>query len=115
MTSNSSPKRSALQPIFHRFELLKKVAKNSWLFTESDFFTFVIPNTVFGAACALAGAPLVSVESSSFGAVLSKIPSVILFNVRILSPSIFLYSKYPSRVNVNYEFLLLVPFVLSHK
>ena len=83
MPTKKSPMGSLLQPIFHRFELLKKVAENFWLFTESDFLTFVIPNTVFGVACALAGAPLVSVENSSVGAVLSKVPSVILFNVRI--------------------------------
>jgi hypothetical protein len=77
---------SILQPIYHRCNLLYKVAENFWLFTESDFFTFVVPNTVFGIACALAGFPLVLVEDGSTGAVLSRIPAVVLFNVRTLYP-----------------------------
>ena len=64
----------------HHLIVLGKVAVNFWSITSSDFATFVIPNTVFGICCALAGVPLVSVPDTSKQAVLLRIPSVVLFN-----------------------------------
>ncbi|KAK0516270.1 hypothetical protein JMJ35_000873 [Cladonia borealis] len=51
-----------------------------WLFTESDFATFVIPDTAFGIFGALAG-PLLTTNSSPHpGIILSRLPQVLLFN-----------------------------------
>lgn len=61
-------------------QALVKVAVNFWRITSSDFATFVIPNTVFGVGCALAGAPLVSVPDHTRKAILCRIPSVVFFN-----------------------------------
>ncbi|ATZ46633.1 hypothetical protein BCIN_02g00250 [Botrytis cinerea B05.10] len=68
-----------MHPFLHRITLLYKIAKYFWLFTESDFATFVIPNTVFGVCSAIAGYPVVSTSTTS-GAVLRRIPAVIFFN-----------------------------------
>jgi hypothetical protein len=66
--------------LFSHILLLKKVAENYWLFTESDFVTFAIPNTIFGLCCAYAGQPLVSIQSESVTTLLWRIPLVLLFN-----------------------------------
>ena len=68
-----------LQPFIHRLTLLYKTGKNFWSFTESDFATFVLPNTTFGICSALAGHPLVYADITALS-VLAKIPAVILFN-----------------------------------
>ena len=64
--------------------VLHKLAKNLWLFTQDDFFTFVFPNTIFGVCLALAGMPFVSVSGESstpaWVAILSRIPLVVCFN-----------------------------------
>jgi 4-hydroxybenzoate polyprenyltransferase len=61
--------------------VLQKVVVNFWRITSSDFATFVIPNTVFGVACALASdPPLVAVQDSSKQAIFCRIPAVVFFN-----------------------------------
>ncbi|PVH96634.1 hypothetical protein DM02DRAFT_534857 [Periconia macrospinosa] len=58
-----------------------KALQNLWLFTQDDFATFVIPNTVFGVCTALAGAPFVYHPNlSSKLEILLRIPLVIIFN-----------------------------------
>lgn len=51
-----------------------------WLFTESDFATFVIPDTVFGIFGALAGPLLTMNESPDLLVILSRTPQVLLYN-----------------------------------
>lgn len=51
-----------------------------WLFTESDFFTFVIPNTLFGCLGSLAAHPLSDNAWSNFEDVFRRLPIVVLFN-----------------------------------
>jgi 4-hydroxybenzoate polyprenyltransferase len=51
-----------------------------WLFTESNFTTFVIPDTVFGIFGALAGPLLTSNASPDLLAILSRLPQVLLYN-----------------------------------
>ena len=36
-----------------------------WLLTESNFFTFVGPNTVFGLCCALSGPEIISAATTT--------------------------------------------------
>ncbi|TGO08750.1 hypothetical protein BTUL_0193g00020 [Botrytis tulipae] len=63
-----------------RVEILAKIVRYFWRFTSSDVVTFVVPNTVFGICCALAGPPLVSGDHISVREVLWRIPAVVLFN-----------------------------------
>lgn len=51
-----------------------------WLFTKSDFATFVIPDTVFGIFGALAGPLLTMNESPDLLVILSRTPQVLLYN-----------------------------------
>lgn len=51
-----------------------------WLFTESDFATFVGPNTLFGIAAALSGPLLAGNASPNPLKVLGRLPLVILWN-----------------------------------
>lgn len=51
-----------------------------WLLTESDFWTFVLPNTAFGIFGALAGPVLTTNEAASFSAILVRIPYVLTWN-----------------------------------
>ena len=51
-----------------------------WAFTQSDFNTFVIPNSMFGVFTALAGLGLVRGETPTFIDVLLRLPMVIWFN-----------------------------------
>lgn len=51
-----------------------------WDFTESDFFTFVVPNTAFGTLGALAAKALTDDAQPSVSRVLKRIPIVVLFN-----------------------------------
>lgn len=51
-----------------------------WLFTESNFPTFVIPNTAFGVLGALAGPCLSTQEKPSIEGTLLRLPLVALFN-----------------------------------
>lgn len=51
-----------------------------WLFTESDFATFVIPDTLFGIYGALAGPLLTNNESPDLLVILSRVPQVLLYN-----------------------------------
>ena len=54
--------------------------KTLWLFTESDFFTFVIPDTCFGVFGALAGPLLTTASSPSLLGVLARTPLSLLYN-----------------------------------
>lgn len=51
-----------------------------WLFTESDFATFVIPDTVFGVFGALAGPVLTKNEAPDLLIILARVPRVLLYN-----------------------------------
>ena len=51
-----------------------------WSLTESDFWTFLIPDTAFGIFGALAGPVLTTDKTTSFSAVLTRIPYVLLWN-----------------------------------
>lgn len=51
-----------------------------WLFTESDFATFVIPDTVFGIFGALAGPLLTNNTSPDLLEILARVPRVLLYN-----------------------------------
>ncbi|KAK6220910.1 hypothetical protein LQW54_001830 [Pestalotiopsis sp. IQ-011] len=52
----------------------------AWLFIESDILTFVVPNTLFGLASALAGPPLlVSPAPDLADVLLRRAPRVLLF------------------------------------
>jgi 4-hydroxybenzoate polyprenyltransferase len=67
-------------PIISHILLLEKVAKNFWLFTKSDIFTFAVPNTIFGFCCVCVGQPFVFVSSVSAHTLLWRILSVLFFN-----------------------------------
>lgn len=51
-----------------------------WLLTESDFWTFVIPNTAFGIFGALAGPVLTTNKPTNFSVILVRIPCVLAWN-----------------------------------
>ena len=51
-----------------------------WLFTESDFATFVVPDTAFGIFGAMAGPLLTTNSSPHVESILSRLPQVLLFN-----------------------------------
>lgn len=51
-----------------------------WLLTESDFFTFVIPDTAFGVLVALAGPILTGNLSPSIPIICSPFPYVLVWN-----------------------------------
>lgn len=57
----------------------KAACVNSWLITKDDFFTFVVPNTMFGVCGALAGSTLAEHQSTFFD-ILIRTPLVVLFN-----------------------------------
>ena len=67
------PKPSLLTQLMHRLELF-------WLFTESNFSTFVLTNTAFGILGALSGSRLTTDEHVSIRSVFERIPVVVLFN-----------------------------------
>lgn len=67
------PKLSLLTRLIHPLEVF-------WLFTESDLFTFVLPNTVFGILGALSGSRLTTDAHVPIGSVLERVPVVVLFN-----------------------------------
>ena len=51
-----------------------------WLFTKSDFPTFVLPNTAFGLFGALAGDFLTTQKFTNNPEILLRVPSVLIFN-----------------------------------
>ena len=51
-----------------------------WLFTESNFPTFVVPNTAFGILGAISGRCLTTQDSPAGKELLQRLPLVILFN-----------------------------------
>jgi hypothetical protein len=51
-----------------------------WDFTESNFSTFVIPNTSFGVLGALAGAALIEESATPVLEILQRLPLVVLLN-----------------------------------
>ena len=51
-----------------------------WLFSESDFKTFVLPNTAFGLFGALSGSRLTTQDEVQIQMILQRLPLVILFN-----------------------------------
>ena len=65
---------------FRPFHRIMYSLQTLWLFTESDLFTFVAPNTAFGVLGALSGANLTTHGKSSLVTVMKNAPFVILFN-----------------------------------
>lgn len=51
-----------------------------WEFTESNFCTFVLPNTAFGVLGAFSGPSLTQGHVSSIAEILQRLPLVVLFN-----------------------------------
>ena len=51
-----------------------------WLFTKSDFATFLVPDTLFGVFGALAGPLLSSNETPDLLMILGRLPQVLLYN-----------------------------------
>lgn len=51
-----------------------------WLFTKSDFATFLLPDTAFGVFGALAGPLLSSNETPDLLMILGRLPRVLLYN-----------------------------------
>ncbi|KAH8703480.1 UbiA prenyltransferase family-domain-containing protein [Talaromyces proteolyticus] len=71
--------QSTLPPTKGAFPLLS-FAKTLWLFTESDFATFVFPDTVFGIFAALSGPLLTGNASPDLLQILRRLPYVVLWN-----------------------------------
>ena len=69
------PKLSLLTRLVYLLEIF-------WLFTKSDFLTFVVPNTVFGILGALSGSRLTTDAHVSVGGVLRRIPLVIFSEIQ---------------------------------
>ena len=59
---------------------LKDLPSLLWLFTESNFPTFVVPNTAFGILGAISGLCLTTQKSPSGHELLQRLPLVVLFN-----------------------------------
>ena len=59
--------------ISHSFEIF-------WLLTESDVWTFIVPDTAFGILGALAGPVLTTSKATSFSDVILRTPSVLAWN-----------------------------------
>lgn len=51
-----------------------------WVFTESDFLTFFIPNVSFGVLGAMSGGLTKSNDDDNWAKLASRIPAVLLFN-----------------------------------
>ena len=51
-----------------------------WGFTESDFFTFALPNTLFGVMGAFTSPRLIDGPQISLGEIMHRLPTVLLFN-----------------------------------
>lgn len=51
-----------------------------WLFTESNFLTFVLPNTAFGVLGALSGTSVTTQGSPTIAELLQRLPLITLFN-----------------------------------
>lgn len=67
----------------HNFGTLaqaKRLVGTLWLFSESDFSTFVVPNSAFGIFGALSGSQLTTQDEVHVKQVLLRLPLVILFN-----------------------------------
>ena len=63
-----------------RLQQLKGFPHMFWLFTESNFLTFVLPNTAFGIFGALSGTSLTTHGSPTTAELLQRLPLVTLFN-----------------------------------
>ena len=58
----------------------KQLLWTLWLFSESNFATFVLPNTMFGCFGALSGSILTAQTAGSALDIFKRLPFVILFN-----------------------------------
>ncbi|KAL0941909.1 digeranylgeranylglyceryl phosphate synthase protein [Colletotrichum truncatum] len=67
------------KPSKSTFRTVLSIPRLVWDFTESNFSTFVVPNTAFGILCGLAGQPLTSGQATAL-AVLQRFPLVVAFN-----------------------------------
>ncbi|KAK2745696.1 hypothetical protein FQN57_003593 [Myotisia sp. PD_48] len=74
---NTAKDLTSTQP--STISVLKNLPYLIWLFTESNFPTFVIPNSAFGVLSALSGSFLTTKETP-FSHVLLRLPLVVLFN-----------------------------------
>ncbi|KAF9876187.1 hypothetical protein CkaCkLH20_06130 [Colletotrichum karsti] len=70
--SSTSSSRSSIKTFL-------RVPRLIWDFTESNFSTFVVPNTAFGVLGGLTGQPLTSGQATAL-AVLQRFPLVVAFN-----------------------------------
>ncbi|ROV92771.1 hypothetical protein VMCG_09087 [Cytospora schulzeri] len=60
-------------------DTITKVFQLMWHFTESDFATFVVPDTAFGVLAAHATIPLANAQPSTLE-VLRRLPAILIFN-----------------------------------
>ncbi|KAI0469866.1 UbiA prenyltransferase family [Xylariaceae sp. FL0804] len=67
-------------PAYHFPPSLLRALRLTWGFTESDFFTFAVPNTLFGLLGALANSRLLEGPPPLLADVLRRAPSVLFFN-----------------------------------
>ena len=67
-------------PASHVGQRILNAVRLFWAFTESDFLTFVIPNTMFGVFAALAGLGLVEGKVVSPVNVALRLPLIVWFN-----------------------------------
>lgn len=75
-----SIKRLLAPPKLSTFQQVMDLASILWLFTESNFLTFVLPNTAFGILGALSGRCLTTQANPSVEEVLQRLPLIVLFN-----------------------------------
>ncbi|KAI9667970.1 MAG: hypothetical protein M1821_000790 [Bathelium mastoideum] len=68
------------RPARRLFQLILRVLRITWGFIESDFFTFAVPNTVFGLVGALAGPRLLNGPQPILIDVLRRGVVVLFFN-----------------------------------
>ncbi|KAK2049812.1 hypothetical protein LZ31DRAFT_288277 [Colletotrichum somersetense] len=67
------------RPSSSSLSTLLRIPRLIWDFTESNFFTFVAPNTAFGLLGALTGLPLTSGHATALS-ILQRFPLIVAFN-----------------------------------
>ncbi|KAL8738659.1 MAG: hypothetical protein Q9181_000576 [Wetmoreana brouardii] len=83
---DSSPVRFAKEWILNTLQFCtlaqtRRLIGTLWLFSESDFSTFVVPNTAFGILGALSGSQLTTQTEVHVEKILRRLPLVMLFNL----------------------------------
>ncbi|KXH40886.1 hypothetical protein CSIM01_08373 [Colletotrichum simmondsii] len=77
ITSSSTKSSSSCSS--STFTEVLRIPRLIWDFTESNFATFVVPNTAFGLLGGLTGAPLTSGHTSTLS-IVQRFPLVVTFN-----------------------------------